>query len=173
MKTNRQPIFVLFCCLFFMTGAAAQYYDQAIGGRFGTDFMVGYKRFFLYAPDPQMAWEVSLGFQVDERQLSRKNTKPQTNGYIVQGNWYWHFDIGFDTGFSGFAGAGIFLGVYTPQGDLARFGGGMAGIVGATYTFTHVPIDIQLDWMPILGNPRSSLARGGVTIRYIIPTVWQ
>jgi hypothetical protein len=173
MKIKGLFIFAILLCLFSTKSASAQYYDQAIGGRFGTDIMIGYKRFFLYTPDPQMAWEVSMGFQLDERQFGRNNTKPQTNGYIVQGNWYWHFDIGFDTNFSGFVGAGIFLGVYTPQGDPARFGGGMAAIIGATYTFTHVPIDIQIDWMPILGDPRLSLARGGLTIRYIIPTVWQ
>ncbi len=169
MKNTIIAILLLFGLSY---GASAQYYDQAIGGRFGTDFMIGYKQFFLYHPDPQMAWEVAMGFQIDERQFLRNNTKPITNGYIVQGNWYWHYDIGFDTGFSGFLGAGIFMGVYTPQGEKVMFGGGIGALIGATYTFTHVPIDIQIDWTPILGNPRMSLLRGGVTIRYIIPTHW-
>jgi len=172
MKTIAKLFFSFIFSLSLLSSASGQFYDQAIGGRFGTDFMVSYKQFFLFDPDPQLAWEVLMGFQLDERILGKKTTNVQTNGYVAQGMCYWHFDIGFDTGFSGFAGAGLFMGVYTPQGQKAIFGGGVAGSIGAAYTFTHIPLDISIDWMPILGKPRMSLARGGITLRYVLPTLW-
>jgi len=150
----------------------AQYFDQALSGRFGMDIMIGYKRFILYHPDPQLAWEVQIGLQLDERSLSRRSLMTQTNGYVAQGMCYWHYDIGFDTGFSGFLGAGIFMGIYTPFGEKAKFGGGVAFSAGASYTFTHIPLDISIDWMPILGSPRMSIARGAITLRYVLPTLW-
>ena len=159
-------LFLIFGLLISQTSLNAQFYDQAIGGRFGTSVSISYKKFFSYTPSPQLAWEILMGFQLDEIKL-------ETNGYVVEGMCYYHFDIGFDTGFSGYAGAGIFMGVYTPQGEKARFGGGVSGTLGAAYTFTHTPVNIALDWKPILGNPRSSLTRAAISIRYVIPTTWQ
>jgi hypothetical protein len=171
MKNLKSLLYLLSAMLILSGSVRAQYFDNAIGGRFGTDFMITYKQFFLYDPDPQLAWEVMAGFQLDERVLGKKPII-QTNGYVVQGLCYYHLDLGFDTGFSGFAGLGPFLGLYTPQGQDLIFGGGIAAAIGASYTFTHIPMDISIDWMPILGKPRTSLARGGITLRYVIPTLW-
>ena len=172
MKNIIRHILIFSVILLTSNSLRAQYFDNAIGGRFGTDFMLTYKQFFLYDPDPQLAFEVMAGLQLDERVLSRKATVAQTNGYVVQGLCYYHRDLGFDTGFSGFAGLGPFLGSYTPQGKNVRFGGGLAFAIGASYTFTHIPLDLSIDWMPILGAPRLSAARGGITLRYVIPTIW-
>jgi hypothetical protein len=172
MKSLPGLILLFLICFQLNHRINAQYFDQAISGRFGTEIMVGYKRFALYHPDPQLAWEVQLGLQLDERAFSKKASIIQTNGYVAQGMCYWHNDIGFDTGFSGFLGAGIFMGIYTPFGEKARFGGGVAFSAGVSYTFTHVPLDISIDWMPILGSPRMSIARGAITLRYVLPTLW-
>jgi hypothetical protein len=172
MKTIAKLFFSLILSVSMLQSVSGQFYDQAIGGRFGTEVMLTYKRFFLFTPDPQLAWEVLVGFQLDERIFGKRASVIQTNGYVAQGMCYWHFDIGFDTGFSGFAGAGFFMGAYTPLGQKAIFGGGVAGSIGASYTFTHIPLDISIDWMPILGKPRMSLARGGITLRYVLPTIW-
>lgn len=161
--------YLLLFCLFIGVGttAKAQYYDQAIGMRAGTSLSLSYKSFFSYHPNIQMAWEVLGGIQLDELRL-------ETNGYVVEGVWYAHMDLGFDTGFSGFVGAGIFLGIYTPPNTRTAFGGGLSAVVGASYTFTHTPLNIAIDWKPILSSPRvPSLTRGAVTLRYVIPTTWQ
>jgi hypothetical protein len=161
--------FLLFFLLIALTSQSlqAQYYDQAVGLRAGTSLSASYKKFFSYHPNLQMAWEVLGGVQLDEIRL-------ETNGYVVEGVWYAHMDLGFDTGFSGFAGAGIFMGVYTPPNQRTAFGGGLAFVLGASYTFTHTPLNVQLDWKPILSNPRTpSLTRGAITFRYVIPTTWQ
>jgi hypothetical protein len=173
MKINNRTFIIFFLiCFQPIEKLAAQYYDQAIGGRFGTDIMIGYKQFVLYHPNPQLAWEVLVGLQLDERSINRRSLVTQTNGYVAQGMCYWHYDIGFDTGFSGFLGAGFFMGVYTPFGEKAKFGGGVAFSAGASYTFTHIPLEIALDWMPVLGSPRMSITRGAITLRYILPTLW-
>lgn len=172
MKKNKSLLLGTIAIIFLSTSLRAQFYDNAIGGRFGTDFMLTYKQFFLHDPDPQLAFEVMAGLQLDERILNRSANVLQTNGYIAKGMCYYHRDIGFDTGFSFFAGLGIFMGVYTPQGQKLQFGGGVAAGIGASYTFTHIPLDISIDWMPILGKPRMSLARAGLTLRYVIPTLW-
>lgn len=153
----------------------AQYYDQTIGVRAGTSLEFSYKRFFFYTPDIQMAMECLAGFQVDE------NVKfpifvyddPISNGYVLEGLWVLHLDLGFDTNFSGFAGGGPYMGVYTESGRDPFFGGGFTLVAGVEYTFTHAPVSIGVDWKPLFGYPRFSLARGGVTLRYILPTTWQ
>jgi hypothetical protein len=172
MKKIKSLLLGIGVMIFLSTSLSAQFYDNAIGGRFGTDFMLTYKQFFMHDPDPQLAFEVMAGLQLDERILNRRANVLQTNGYVAQGMCYYHRDIGFDTGFSFFAGLGIFMGVYTPQGQKLQFGGGVAAGIGASYTFTHIPLDISIDWMPILGKPRMSLARAGLTLRYVIPTHW-
>ena len=131
--------------------------------------MVCAKQFFMYYPEPQLSFEVLVGLQVDERILNRRAIVNQTNGFVVQGMCYYHLDIGFDTNFSFFTGLGPFMGVYTPQGQKARFGGGLAAAAGLSYTCRFIPVDISIDWMPMLGSPRSSITRGGLTLRYIFP----
>ncbi len=172
MKNLKSLLTGLAAMLIINLSMKAQYFDNALGARVGTDFMLTYKQFFLYDPDPQLAFEVMAGFQLDERILNKKANVIQTNGYVLQGLCYYHLDLGFDTGFSGFAGLGPFMGIYTPQGEKIRFGGGLALALGASYTFTHIPLDLSIDWMPILGSPRLSLARGALTLRYVIPTHW-
>ncbi len=166
MKRLYLTLLFAICLLGSHHTASAQYYDQAVGMRAGTSLMASYKAFFSYYPKVQMAWEVLGGLQVDELQL-------QTNGYVLEGVWYAHMDLGFDTGFSGFAGAGVFMGLYTPPQENVRFGGGISATIGASYTFTHTPVNIAIDWKPILGVPRMSLTRGALTIRYVLPTAWQ
>lgn len=166
MKSLYQYLLLFFLITGVTSATTAQYYDQAIGARAGTSFSLSYKAFFSYHPSIQMAWEVLGGVQIDE-------WGQKTNGYVAEGVWYGHIDLGFDTGFSGFAGAGIFMGVYTPPNEKAAFGGGLSAVIGASYTFTHTPFNIALDWKPILGSPRSSLTRGALTLRYVIPTTWQ
>lgn len=153
----------------------AQYYDQTVGVRAGTSIELSYKRFFFYTPKPQQALEILAGFQIDEGVFfpGILYDHPRNNGYVLESLWVFHLDIGFDTNFSAYAGAGGYLGAYTEIGKNAFFGGGFTAVLGMEYTFSHAPVSVGLDWKPILGYPRFSLARGGVTLRYIIPTTWQ
>jgi hypothetical protein len=147
--------------------AQAQYYDSALGLRAGTSFQASYKRFLFYDPTHiQQSIEGLFGVQLD---LINK----QKNGYVLEALYNFHMDLGFDTGFSGYAGAGLFGGIYTQVGLDNRFGGGITATVGVEYTFKLVPINISIDWRPFLGIPRSSLIGSGITVRYVFPTTWQ
>lgn len=155
------------------TELKAQYYDQTIGFRAGTSVEASYKRFIFYTPNIQQAIEGLIGFQVDENVPLLPYDIPINNGYVFEALWVFHLDLGFDTNFSGFAGAGGYLGAYTESGRDPFFGGGFTAVVGVEYTFSHAPISIAVDWKPLLGFPRFSLTRGGLTLRYILPTTWQ
>lgn len=153
----------------------AQYYDQTIGLRAGTSFELTYKRFIFYTPDIQQAIEVMGGFQVDEGIYfpAIVYDHPVNNGYVFEALWVFHMDIGFETQFSGFAGAGGYLGAYTETGRDPFFGGGFTAVIGVEYTFSHAPVSVSVDWKPLVGFPRLSLARGALTLRYVLPTTWQ
>lgn len=170
--------FLLLLCWLGMgqlSTASAQYYDQTFGLRAGTSVELSYKRFFFYTPDVQQALEVLAGIQIDENIYfpTFLYDHPLNNGYVLEALWVFHLDIGFDTNFSAFAGGGGYAGAYTETGRPTFFGGGFTAVLGIEHTFSHAPISIAIDWKPILGYPRFSLARGGVTLRYILPTTWQ
>lgn len=148
------------------TSAFAQYYDHVIGVRGGTSVELSYKRFVAYYPSIQQAVEGLIGFQFDERRRSQ-------NGYIIEGLYHLHMDVGFNTGFSAFVGGGLYTGVYTEPAIKPRWGGGVTGLIGMEYTFTHAPVNISIDWKPFLGTPRSSLIGGGISLRYVFSTTWQ
>lgn len=160
-----------FLALFFVCACAcsslkAQFYDQALGLRGGTTFSLSYKRFVVYYPRLQQAFEVLLSAQLDERRQLQ-------NGFLLEGLYFVHADLGFDTGFSVFAGAGPFAGIYVETGRSAYFGGGITASLGIEYTFKFTPLSFGIDWKPFLGSPRSSILSGGLTLRYILPTTWQ
>ena len=159
---------LLLFILLFLTYqySKAQYYDEVIGARGGNTIGLSYKRFIFYYPNIQQAAEGVIGFQFD---LKNKNR----NAYILEANYHLHVDVGFNSGFSAFAGAGLFGGLYTEVGFANKFGGGISGVLGMEYSFTHAPINIAIDWKPFLGLPRSSLLGFGLTLRYIFSTTWQ
>lgn len=175
MKHYYHFLMSCFLSLALSSTLQAQYYDQTMGLRAGTSLELSYKRFFFYTPKPQQALEILAGFQIDEGIFfpGILYDHPRNNGYVLEALWVFHLDVGFDTNFSAFAGAGGYAGVYTESGSNAFFGGGFTAVLGMEYTFSHAPVSVGLDWKPILGYPRFSLARGGVTIRYILPTTWQ
>jgi len=168
-----KKIFLNFCLFFLLASALpslqAQYYDHAFGARAGTNLQLSYKRFLFYQPTHiQQSIEGLFGVQLDL--LNRQRTQ---NGYVLEALYNLHIDLGFDTGFSGYVGAGLYGGIYTEVGQDNIFGGGFTATVGAEYTFTHVPINISIDWRPFFGYPRISLINSGITIRYVFPTTWQ
>ncbi len=160
-------IIVAILCLSANKQATAQYYDHAIGFRAGTSFELSYKRFIFYKPRYfQQAFEVLVGYHIDE-------WDKRYNGFVAEGLYLFHLDVGFDTGFSAYLGVGAYAGVYTETAKQPYFGGGGTIALGMEYTFTHVPISISLDWKPLFGFPRfppRSLARGAFTLRYVFPT---
>lgn len=157
------------CLLLFSllaSSSQAQYYDHAIGLRAGTTFGFSYKEFRNLLPNqPQQAIEAILGIQLDEQDNLR-------NGYALEGLYELQFDIGFDTRFAGYIGAGGYIGLYGRTGQPTEFGGGLTGLIGVEYNFKFMPINISLDWKPIWGYPRESLTRGALSIRYIFPEPW-
>lgn len=148
--------------------SSAQYYEHAVGFRAGTSFEASYKRFVFFEPKIQQAVEGLIGYHLDA--WDKKN-----NGFVIEGLYMVHLDLGFNTQFSGFAGGGAYMGIYTETGKPIFFGGGFTLVTGVSYTFTHVPVSLSLDWKPLFGYPLRlpfSLARGGLTIRYVFPKKW-
>ncbi len=163
----RYLIIITLLC-FSLSDSKAQYYDHAIGFRAGTSFELSYKRFIFFTPKWQQAIEGLVGYHIDE-------WDKRYNGFVIEGLYLLHMDLGFDTGFSGFVGGGIYAGIYTETGRKPFFGGGASAVVGVEYSFTHAPVSISIDWKPLFGWPRypyKSLARGAVTLRYIFPTIF-
>jgi hypothetical protein len=163
MRKNFSIFLLLF--LTYQQGKA-QYYDYVIGARVGNTIGLSYKQFIFYYPNIQQAAEGVIGFQFDLKNRNR-------NAYILEANYHLHVDVGFNTGFSAFAGAGLFGGIYTEVGQPNKFGGGISGVLGMEYSFTHAPVNIAVDWKPFLGSPRSSLLGFGLSLRYIFSTTWQ
>ena len=151
------------------TKSYAQYYEHAVGFRAGTSLEASYKRFIFFEPQIQQAVEGLIGYHLDA--WDKKN-----NGFALEGLYLVHLDLGFNTQFSGFAGGGAFMGIYTETGKPIFFGGGFTLVTGVSYTFTHVPISLSIDWKPTFGYPLRlpfSLARGGLTVRYVFPKKWR
>ncbi len=168
---KKEIVFMLFVWMtspFSSTNLVAQYYEHAIGFRAGTSFEASYKRFIFFEPKIQQAVEGLIGYHLDA--WDKKN-----NGFVIEGLYLVHLDLGFNTQFSGFAGGGAYMGIYTETGKPLFFGGGFTLATGISYTFTHVPISLSVDWKPIFGYPLRlpfSLARGGLTVRYVFPKKW-
>lgn len=159
--------FLFAFCYLLPFQSNAQYYDHALGIRGGTDLQLSYKRFLFFEPEYiQQSLEILGGAQFDV-------LKKQTNGYLLQALYNVHTDVGFNTSFSAYAGAGLLGGWYTREGQSNVWGGGITATIGMEYTFTHVPINLSFDWRPFLAYPRSSLVSFGLTIRFVFPTTWQ
>ncbi len=73
MKAIKLKIMIFTALLALCSSVRGQNFDQAIGGRFGTDFMLTYKEFFMYYPKPQLAYEIMGGLQFDERVLGKRS----------------------------------------------------------------------------------------------------
>ena len=159
--------FLFSFCSLLTQQLQAQYYDHSFGVRGGTDLQLSYNRFLFFGPEyMQQSLEILGGAQFDV-------TKKEINGYLLQAFYKLHTDVGFDTGFGAYAGLGLLGGWYTRTGRTNVWGGGIAATIGMEYTFTHVPINISLDWRPFLAYPRSSLLSFGLTLRYVFTTTWQ
>ncbi len=166
-----KPLLLLSLLFGFWLGSGsklrAQFYDHVLGVRAGTSMQASYKFFVFYQPTHiQQAVEVLGGVHFDVRNKRK-------NGYVLEALYNVHLDVGFDTGFSAFAGLGGFTGIYTETGEPNIWGGGVTAAIGMEYTFTHVPINVALDWRPFLGVPRSSLLGLGLSVRYVFATTWQ
>jgi hypothetical protein len=124
--------------------SAQQYYKHAIGLRIGTVAAATYKVFL--AKNHAIEGQVGLRFN---------------NGFMFAGMYQFHGDIGYDTGFRWYAGAGVSAGF---KGG--GFGAGLLVTGGAEYKFRLAPIAISLDYQPVVVGTSPGYAEGGVTVRY-------
>lgn len=155
---------LLLAYFFCASLAQGQYYRRALGLRVGTSYSITYKQFLASWPF-QQAIEGMAGFHLDERTLKQ-------NAYVLEAYYVAHLDIGFDSRFAAFLGLGVFGGIYTEPGLKPYGGGGGTAMLGIEYNFRYIPLNISIDWNPILGYPRMSLTRGALTVRYLFPEGW-
>ncbi len=98
-------------------------------------------------------------------------------GFIITGLYEWHHFDAFDADRLNFYyGFGAHLGFW--NGDYVNWGDrtnsymvlGIDGILGLEYNFEDVPINLSIDWKPvinILGNTEFWGGDGALSVRYI------
>ena len=129
--------------------AGAQFYHDAAGIRVGTSIAGSYKWFFK----GEQAIEAIGGFRIGQ-------------GVTIAGLYQYHMDIGFNTQFDWYFGGGAVIGLYN-VGHPMRFSGGLLGNVGIEYTFRQAPINVSIDYQPVLGYA-PSYYETAFTARYVI-----
>jgi hypothetical protein len=125
----------------------AQYYERVIGARAGSTAGLSYKQVFA----KRQAIEGIVGLRLGR-------------GVTLSALYEYHFDIGFDSGFDWYVGGGLTSGWFFDQSP-SRFGAGVMAVAGIEYTFRPWPINISIDYMPILGY-RSTALSGAASLRY-------
>ncbi len=162
----KKILLALFCfaCLGTAT-SQAQNYDNAIGLRLGWGFGATYKHFF----NESGAVEGILNYRSFGLLSANWNFIRITGLYqvhapldnVVEG-LQWYYGGG---GYVGFWG-GSFLGNI----DEDRTVIGIAGCLGLDYSFTDIPLNITIDWIPsinLAGGGGFGGEAGGLAVRYI------
>lgn len=140
----RNFVLVVLMATVFTQNLFSQDYRHAVGLRVGSIAAASYKLFLT----KNHAIEAQVGLRFK-------------HGLMFSGLYQFHGDIGFDTGFRWFGGAGVTAGFKNDS-----FGVGLLGSVGAEYKFKLAPIAISLDYQPVIVGASPGYAEGGLTIRY-------
>ncbi len=135
--------------LAFAIESQAQDYSRSVGIRGGLGANVTYKQFV----GPQSAFELLGGFYFGDVYTSLTYEKHNKFRNDVRGlTWYW----------------GVGASVLLSQGGI---GVGGLGAIGLDYSFSDIPLNISLDWMPhlyLIGGNGFEPGGGGFSLRYIL-----
>lgn len=141
-------LLLLLCGLGF--NLSAQYYQQSIGIRMGTAFAATYKNQVNYPH----AFEIISGFRLNNGRA-----------FTLAGLYQYHWNLGVNTQWDWFLGAGGVTGFYTATREKTKFGGGLLLNAGIQYTFRLTPVTVSLDYQPVIGTDLS-YAEGAFSVRY-------
>jgi len=130
----------------------AQDYKTAIGGRLGPSYGFTIKHFF----SEKFAFEGLVTSRYFGRAgLAGLGHWSSTPGVNVTGLVQWHFPIGNIEGFKWFIGGGAHIGVWGGYNthpyfstDRAYFLVGLDAVGGIEYTFSNIPLTLQVDIKP-------------------------
>ena len=151
MKT-KITLLLFFVC--FIYQSHAQNYTTSLGLRLGYPFSASYKTFI----NENNAVEITAGYiGVTTYKL-----------FNIGGYYEHHTQIESADGLSWYYGGGINL--YFGSFDNSSTTLGLSGVLGLDYKFKDAPVNISLDWIPILflNGVGFGGGYGGVSVRYVL-----
>ncbi len=161
MHLRKLLFLALFLCL-FAAAASAQEYRSAIGARLGYPLSASYKH-FISAPGAIELFAGTRGWTT-------------YRWFNVGGIYQHHFPIEGVSGLKWYVGGGasIFFWSYGDAfvGSYGSTSFGVLGVLGLDYKFTEAPINLSLDWVPLLflnGFGRGfGSGYGALSVRYTL-----
>ena len=149
MKTRAIQRIVLMGSICILTGisAGAQVYENAAGIRAGYSSGISYKRFFLHAAN-------AIGADVFYN----------NHGLHLSGQFLTHLEADRKSRWLVYGGGGPFGGQWDEELSL-----GICGVIGVEYLIRDLPLNVGVDWRPLLNLYRHfdyDLLDFGITIRY-------
>lgn len=134
-------------CMFAMATAGAQVYENAAGIRAGYSSGMSYKRFFLHSAN---AIEADVYYN--------------NHGLHLSGQFLTHLEADRKSRWLIYGGGGPFGGQWDEDLSL-----GICGVIGVEYLIRDLPLNVGVDWRPMLNLYRHfdyDLLDFGLTIRY-------
>ncbi len=139
-------------------------YEKSIGMKFGQPNSLSFK---LQAVD-NMYVEGLLSFSSSKNSYTRISASALAEfNKVIEGtndNLFWYFGGGAGVNFYSFDDA------YT--GDIRNISLSLLGVIGLDYAFPNFPINLSVDWMPVIligdTKPGIVFTSWGLAIRYVI-----
>jgi hypothetical protein len=142
----------IFCLIaFIVVTVSTTQAQQAIGARLSDNFGITYK----YTYTKPVKLEGIL--EIDRHALT------------VNGLYERYYQTPFSRYFDWYFGGGAFINFWSVN-DNGGVNVGLRGVAGICYTFSDIPIDISLDWMPaiqIVSDYHADFAILGLSVRYV------
>jgi len=165
---KKSIILAAFFSLFILGVTAQSDYKSAIGGRLGVPLSFSYKHFITKAG----ALEGNAGLAHDRFGF---------NYFRLGGMYQHHFPIGTIPGFKWYVGGGVFLDLYQYDDfvrnnhSYSKTALGLNAVGGVDYKFKTIPLNLSVDWMPVLFLGRGDhpyktfrASYGAFSVRYVL-----
>ncbi|HOT13409.1 MAG TPA: hypothetical protein PK252_01490 [Bacteroidales bacterium] len=144
----RKLVFLFFIIFIAFTNIKAQ---QAIGARLSDNFGITYK--YTYSNPVKLEGILEI----------------HRHALTVNGLYERYYQTPFSKYFDWYFGGGAFINFWSVN-DNGGVNVGLRGVAGICYTFSDIPIDISLDWMPaiqIVSDYHADFAILGLSVRYV------